>query len=96
MIRKVFNLVSAGILTVVLPYLIFYILQSNYSWDNFLHPGNWHWFNRLFGFQLPLIFVLLNVVIVVTNWLDSIVESLKEDKDKVKDNNKKEVERDNE
>ena len=57
MIRKLFNLISVGILVVVLPYLIFYILQSDYSWNTFLHPGSWHWFNRLFGFQLPLIFV---------------------------------------
>lgn len=88
MIRKLFNLISVGILVVVLPYLIFYILQSDYSWDTFLHPGNWHWFNRLFGFQLPLIFVLLNVVIIVTNWLDEVVGSFnKEDKKEVEDKN---------
>lgn len=89
MIRKIFNLISVGMLVVVLPYLVFYILQSNYSWYTFLHPGSWHWFNRLFGFQLPLIFVLLNVMIMVTGWLDDMVESLG---GKVKINNKKEVE----
>nr|DAS53563.1 MAG TPA: hypothetical protein [Caudoviricetes sp.] len=88
MIRKLFNLISVGILVVVLPYLIFYILQSDYSWNTFLHPGSWHWFNRLFGFQLPLIFVLLNVVIIVTNWLDEVVGSFnKEDKKEVEDKN---------
>lgn len=96
MLRKLFNLISVGILVVVLPYLIFYILQSDYSWDTFFHPGSWHWFNRLFGFQLPLIFVLLNVVIIVTNWLDEVVESFNKDKDNKTDNNKKEVEDKNE
>ena len=87
MIRKLFNLISVGILVVVLPYLIFYILQSDYSWNTFLHPGSWHWFNRLFGFQLPLIFVLLNVVIIVTNWLDEVVGSFNKEEKEVEDKN---------
>ena len=87
MIRKLFNLISVGMLVVVLPYLTFYILQSNYSWYTFLHPGSWHWFNRLFGFQLPLIIVILNVMIMVTGWLDEVVESFNKEEKEVEDKN---------